>query len=258
MPVLRQCAFALLLFAFAASAGAQGSRIDLPTRAGATTALYVERVAGARATLLLLPGGRGGFGRIVDGRPDSRNFLVRSAALFAAQGYHVAILGRPSDREDLDFAYRIGADHLVDIERTVEHLRRELGVPVWLVGTSRGTISATAAAIRMQQAVAGLVLTASVTARDRPGGLPTQDLAAIRVPTLVIHHRDDACPICRPHDTAAIARGLVNAPVRDHVLVEGGGPPQGDRCEALHWHGFVGVEAETVARIAAFVRRPSR
>lgn len=249
---------ALLLALGTLPVAAQGTRSDLPTRAGVTVALYVQRVPGARATLLLLPGGRGGFGRMVDGRPDSLNFLVRSAPLFAAQGFHVAILGRPSDREDLDFATRISAEHLTDIERTVAHLRAELQAPVWLVGTSRGTISAAAAAIRLQDAVAGLVLSASVTARDRPGGLPTQDLAAIRVPTLVIHHRDDACPICRPGDTAAVVRGLVNAPVRERILIEGGGPAEGDRCEALHWHGFVGTEAETVGRIAEFVRRPSR
>jgi pimeloyl-ACP methyl ester carboxylesterase len=236
----------------------QGRAIQLPTRAGVTSALWWQPTPGARATVLLLPGGRGGFGRIEDGRPTGANFLVRSAALFAAQGFNVAILGRPSDRDDLDFASRIGADHLADIERTIEFVRREHDVPVWLVGTSRGSISAAAAAIRLQGAVAGLVLSASVTARDRPGGLPTQDLAAIRVPTLVIHHREDACPICRPGDTGAIVERLVNAPAREHILVEGGGPPRGDRCEALHWHGFVGVEAESVARIAEFVRRPSR
>lgn len=255
---MKQLLLGSMLVLAALAAQAQGRELELPTRAGVTSTLWWQPAAGAGATLLLLPGGRGGFGRVEDGRPTSKNFLVRSAARFAALGFNVAILGRPSDRDDLDFASRIGADHLDDIERTIEFVRRQHDVPVWLVGTSRGSISAAAAAIRLQASVAGLVLSASVTTRDRPGGLPTQDLAAIRVPTLVIHHREDACPICRPGDTAAIVRGLVNAPAREHVLVEGGGPPQGDRCEALHWHGFVGVEAETVARIAEFVRRPSR
>ena len=248
---------ALALLAGAALAQAQGSRVELPTREGVTTALYWEPVAGATATVLLLPGGGGGFGPVKGGRPSSPNFLVRSAAHFAAQGFNVAILGRPSDMAELGFEERTGENHLADVRRVIEHLKRERDVPVWLVGTSRGTVSATAAAIRAQAPIAGLVLSASVVRHDRPGALPRQDLAAIQVPVLLLHHRDDACPICRPHEVPAVLRGLVNAPARKLVMLDGGGPPAGDPCGPLHWHGFVGIERAAVDLIAAWIRRPT-
>jgi hypothetical protein len=40
-----------------------------------------------------------------DGRPQSGNFLVRSRDLFAAEGFNVAIVGRPSDVADMDTGF---------------------------------------------------------------------------------------------------------------------------------------------------------
>ena len=72
-----------------------------------------------------------------------------------------------------------------------------------------------------------------------------------------MHHRQDACRICRPERAERIVAGLKNAPVRSLQLVDGGGGAQGDPCEAMHWHGFVGMEKEAVAAIAAWIRKPS-
>ena len=50
-----------------------------------------------------------------DGRPQSGNFLVRSRDLFAAEGFNVAIVGRPSDVADMDTGFRAGAAHMQDL-----------------------------------------------------------------------------------------------------------------------------------------------
>jgi hypothetical protein len=97
--------------------------------------------ADAMATLVLLPGGAGSIG-LRDGQPQSGNFLVRSRELFRAQGFEVAIVGRPSDVNDLDDAFRASAPQVEDLRHVVEDLRRRSGRPIWLVGTSRGTVSA--------------------------------------------------------------------------------------------------------------------
>ena len=244
---------ALCWAAAVTGARAQGQAFDVPTRAGVTTSMYWAAAPGARATMLLFPGGDGGFGRVEGGRPGSRNFLVRSVPLFLARGLNVAVFGRPSDKPDLDYADRVAEPHLTDIERVLDDLRARSAAPVWLVGTSRGTVSATAAAIRLQGRVAGLVLSSSVVSPRRTGAVPTQALAALRAPVLVVHHAQDACPICAPGDVPAILRGLSNVADKRQVMVQGGGPPEGDPCGALHWHGFFGQEAQVVGTMADWI-----
>jgi hypothetical protein len=49
---------------------------------------------------VLLPGGKGGIG-MQDGAPASENFLVGNRERFAAGKFDVAVVGRPSDQQDL-------------------------------------------------------------------------------------------------------------------------------------------------------------
>ena len=80
---------ALLLATLCAASHAQGMLLKLPTRDGITTNVWWEPVDGARATVLLFPGGGGGFGKVDSGQPSSRNFLVRSLQHFRAAGLSV-------------------------------------------------------------------------------------------------------------------------------------------------------------------------
>ena len=231
--------------------------ITLPTRPGVTVSAWYMPRPGATATLLLLPGGAGGLG-MRNGQPQSGNFLVRSRELFAAQGFHVAAVGRPSDVADMDTAFRAGEAHVQDLARVVDELRARSPVPVWLGGTSRGTVSAAAAAIALgPERVAGVVLSSSITAYKLRGAVPTQALDKLRVPVLVLHHERDACHATAPHEVPFIMKGLVNAPVKKLAWARDGGPPRGDPCEAFHWHGFVGMEPQAVETIARFVRAPA-
>jgi hypothetical protein len=213
----------------------------------------------AVATVMLYSGGGGGFGKMgADGWPDSRNFLIRSAKLFAENPFNVILVGRATDVTGLDGPTRIGDDHDLDNQAIFRAIKTKSAVPIWLVGTSMGTISVTAAAIRdLGVNIAGIVLTSSVTAYRIKGAVPTQDLAKIKVPVLVLHHERDACKVCTPFEAKDIAKGLSNAPIKKTVLVSGGEGATGDPCEALHYHGFIGMEKEAVDLIANWIIQPS-
>ncbi len=246
-------AFALLL---ATGAGFAGDRlVTLETRPGVKVSYFWMERPAAPAVLLLLTGGPGGIG-YNNGVPTSPNFLIRSRDLFAAAGFDVAIVGKPTDHDDLDLAFRAGAEHVADLRRVVEKLRADTGKPVWLVGTSRGTVSAAAAAIALGDAVAGVVLTSSITQAKGPYAVEDLDLARIKVPVLVMHHKRDKCNATLPSDAGLVVDGLKNASVRKLLMVDGGSGARGDPCEPWHWHGYVGMEQEAVDAIVAFVRDP--
>jgi hypothetical protein len=235
-----------------------GQLFKVPTRPDINTTLFWEAQEGAKVTVFLFPGGRGGFGKVENGKPSSNNFLVRSVPYFLANGFNVAIFGRPSDTEDLDYADRISATHLTDVRVVLDFVKKLNPAPIWMIGTSRGTVSAAATVINMQDPdIAGLVLTSSIVNYKKPGALPRQDLSAIKVPVLVLHHAKDACTQCRPQEVPAILRGLTNAPIKKEIMTSGGANPIGDPCAALHWHGFIGMEKEAVDIIADWIRQPT-
>jgi len=82
-------------------------------------------------------------------------------------------------------------------------------------------------------------------------------LGAIHLPVLVVHHAKDACPLCRPADMPHLLRSLTNVPVKKLLMFDGGADPRGAACDALHWHGYIGMEKQAVDAIAAWIAAPS-
>lgn len=248
--------FLLALLAGATLARAEGDVVRLASRPNVTlTSHYLSR-PDATATVVLLTGGGGNIG-LTDGEPRSANFLIRSRQRFFEQGFNVFALGRPSDHTELDGVFRTSAEHLEDLRSVVWFLKESAGKPVWLVGTSAGTLSAAHGAIGLEDAIAGVVLTSSITSFQVTGAPARQALERVRVPVLVMHHRQDACRHSLANGTSWIMRGLSAAPVKKLVMVDGGHDPTGPVCEPLHWHGFINMEDEAVAAIAEWIRHPT-
>lgn len=107
--------------------------------------------------------------------------------------------------------FRTTENHGRDIAGVIACLRQNAAIPIWLVGTSWGTVSAANAAARLKapDAADGLVLTATITASSRQmTALPLSvDLSAIAIPTLLVHNTEDQCVIC-PFAKAPIAPWL--------------------------------------------------
>jgi pimeloyl-ACP methyl ester carboxylesterase len=205
-----------------------------------------------------MAGGHGGLQIFSNGafKWGDANFLIRTRQLFVDQGLTVAILDAPSDRQSPPFlsGFRQTAEHVEDIKAVIAWLREQAKVPVWLVGTSRGTQSAAYAAIALADSAGpdGLVLTSTILTETKGRPVPAMPLAKLHIPVLVVHHEQDGCSLCSISDVPALMNKLGNSP-RQQLLTFKGGENRGDPCEALAHHGFNGLEREVVAQTAAWI-----
>jgi len=246
---------ALLLFMSTFACAEEGMVLMDLGRGEARLPTYVMSNTKAIATLILLPGGDAGTGKIVEGKPTSGNFVSRTRDVFFASNFNVIVVYRATDLSALDYGYRV-KDHVSEIANVVAYAKQQFGKPVWLVGTSRGTVSGTAAAIALgENEVQGLVITSSVTSK-KTGAIATQNIGSLKIPTLVVHHKNDACKICVPYEASRITADLKSSPVKKFIMIEGGSDPEGDPCEAKHWHGFINYDAETVRIITDWIKNP--
>lgn len=246
--------------ALSAAASAQTSErvVDIPTRQGVTQRVLVLAPAAPKATLILFAGGHGGLQIFPTGsmRGSDRNFLVRSRQLFADQGVAVAIVDAPSDRQSPPYlrGFRQTPEHVADIKAVIAWARANIGAPVWLVGTSRGTQSVAHAATELtgSDGPDGIVLSSTILTDRLEPAVPAMPLERIRVPVLVVHHEQDGCRLCNFADLPALTSKLTNAP-RTQVLSFKGGESTGDPCGALAHHGYNGLEAEVVRQIVSWI-----
>lgn len=233
--------------------------IDIPTRPGVTQRFLYIAPDSPKAVAVLYAGGHGGLQLHPDGAFGwgEYNFLVRSRRLFVGDGLAVAVIDAPSDRQSTPFlnGFRQTPEHAADAKAVIAWLRGHANVPVWLIGTSRGTQSVASIAIALADGGGpdGIVLTSTIL-RDVRGGRPVTDmnLAALRIPVLVVHHQNDACPVCAVSGTSALMEKLTNSP-REALMIVSGGAAEGDPCEAFGHHGFNGVEGEVVDAIARWI-----
>jgi len=181
---------------------------------------------------------------------------LRSRQRFAEHGFLVIVVDGPSDRERLGYrsAFRQSAEHVAGVRVVIAWARQEAKVPVWLVGRSRGTLSAAYVAIELPSANGpdGLVLTSTVVAGGDELPVSAMSLGKLKMPVLVVHHEHDACRVCPYSGIPPLMRKLDMAP-RTKLRTFTGGDNRGDPCDGLAYHGFNGMEREVVAAIAAFV-----
>jgi hypothetical protein len=236
--------------------------VDIPTRPGVTQRFLYLAPERPRAAVMLYAGGDGGL-RIQSGQTITRlggNFLVRSRSLFTDTGLAVAVMDAPSDRQNGPHltAFRQTPQHVENASAVIAWLREQTRAPVWLIGTSNGTLSAAHIATQLSRergGADGIVLTATVlvspSGRTRP--VTNMPLDRIAVPVLLAHHKSDACVACPFAATGEVMARLSAAP-RKALLAFEGGITRGDPCEARAHHGFNGIEREVVAKIVDWIK----
>ena len=234
-----------------------GERVaDLPLGAGLTQRVLYDAPSRPRATLVMLPGGSGEVGVQRDGdlRHDD-NFVVRTRAEWVAKGYAV-LIPDTIDRTNLR-GVRSSQAYAELVDGLAAYAHSQARAPVFLIGTSQGTIAAMNGAAHARAGlVSGVVLTEPVS---MPGRLSSEtvfdaDPQDVRVPALVVANRDDVCDVAPPSMAPRIAAAMVRSPGVNVLAVSGGMQRSEKACGSLSPHGYYGIEAQVVGAISGWLR----
>jgi len=201
----------------------------------ANSAAVLMRPDAPAGGVILMPGGDG----LISPGPNGEinrllgNQLVRTRSAYLARDLAVLV-----------------ADADIDLARAVQFMA-QLKAPVTVVATSRGTIRA-AVGIAHGAKPNALVLTSGFLISESGSGPNVASILGTPnalPPTLVIHHRDDACKFTQP---AGVAPFIAWSAGRARAVWLSGGISVGDPCEARAYHGFNGLDDEVVTLATGF------
>lgn len=230
--------------------------VTLETRPGVRLSFFITGMGGVqpRAVGLMLIGGGGSIRLREEGgkiKFGDQNFLPRARREFIAAGIQPVILDNPTDQQGgkgMSDDFRMSEEHGQDLRAVIAEVKKRFpGLPVFLLTTSRSTLSGAYQARALGAELAGVALTSSLFRARNSAVLATFDFSAVRVPLLFVHHRADAC-FATPYYEAERVGGKYPL-----ISVSGGKPPETGPCDPLSAHGYFGKEAETVAAIAAWI-----
>ena len=226
---------------------------DLELEDGGSQRVLYAAPEKPRAVLIMLPGASGMVEIGMDGtiRRLRENFLLRTLPLWQAQGFAVVALSPPNGMSLL--GHRHTAAYAATIGQAVDFVRGRTAAPVWLIGTSQGAPAAVGGAARLGGKLAGSVVASAVTGRSSSGEtLFDSEPGLVGVPALIVANTGDTCPASPPGDAPKIAAALTKAPRKEIVYVESRAL-EGQPCEGKSPHGYFGIEAATVQRIAEWI-----
>lgn len=265
-------AFAILPLASGPTHANCGEVIRLETR-GAESITYgygATEAALSRAALVLLAGDTGYLNLDDEGcaRKLKGNTRVRNQKSLRQVGFATAVVDAPSDRQGKDGlgGFRIEEDHAKDLSLVIADLQKRTGLQVYVIGSSRGTISAAnAASCLSSQNAANATMLMSLLTLGRDGAFKPWvahsvfdlPLANITKPLSVVVHVDDKCP----RTPSGLGEKIVKKSTATHatILALKGGPENSMRARGLKAcagktpHGFVGQDEYVVRIISEFV-----
>ncbi len=235
----------------------QESFHSISTRDGVEQPLWLEEPDNPSHIIIIFTGGKGKLKISEDGIGRNGNFQVRTRHMFVEHGMTVVVVDKPDDRNNL-YRFRKTSEHAQDIKAVMDFMRKRLpGKPLWLVGTSRGAISAAniAARISGKESPDGIVLTSSVTIQSNSGldSLDDIDLSAITAPTLIVHHEDDGCYVT-PYDDAELLLPSLTSVKAKAFMKFSGGDTTGNPCKGKSYHGFLGIERQVITSIIDWIK----
>ena len=251
--MLNWCLLSILM-ASVSGCVSSGKLVKIDPAQGVTQGFILMTPEKPVANLILFAGGHGRL-RLTSGSNmvwGSAIFTVRSRGKFVDKGFQVAVIDAPYDKFGYMSINRMSEEHRTHVRAVADYMKSKANVPVWLVGTSMGTVSVANIAINDPDPYAGAVFTSSFQ------DVAFEDLSSITFPTLVVHHQKDACNVCSPLMAEKIYTKLTGSSSRELRWIEGG-YSTGDVCGPNAHHGFLGVEQKAVDAIEEFIlSRPGK
>ncbi|HTY99856.1 MAG TPA: hypothetical protein VMB75_08480 [Rhodocyclaceae bacterium] len=206
------------------------------TKAGEAVPYVLTRLEPPPKYLLILfPGGNGIVNpRIQDGRlayEKKGNFLLRAREHWVDDDFATIAMDATAAEDR--------------IQAVIDDLKgRFPSARIYLIGTSKGTYDTMALAAYLADKIAGEVHTSSLST------VASFDGRKYGNRQLVVHHRSDGCKVT-PFFAAEQSHTRYGT---DFIAMEGG-TSVGDPCEAYAYHGYNGIERETVAAIKDWIRQ---
>ena len=232
------CAALLLSIAVTTQAHAADELVTSARTAGGESVPYIltTKPGTPAYAVILMPGGRGVVNPRLEGGKltfqGGGNFLIRSRERFA-DGRFVAVSTDATTTPD----------RMLAIVRDLE--KRYGRIAIYVVGTSRSTEATMALARSLDGQVAGFIHSSSMN------GIATFDPRGMKSRNLIVLHVKDACRVTSP------SSGMASHNKYGTELIQmDGGKSTGDDCEAYAYHGYNGIEQETVDRIKAWIAKP--
>ncbi len=226
---------------------------NIPLSSGGSQRALYASPASPRAALVMLPGGDGNVGIGDGGGMDhDTNFLVRTRDLWLSHGYAVLIVDALSGKNMRGLRSSPGYARI--IEDVVRFAVAKRHGPVFLFGTSQGSIGAINGASHMPEGLLkGVVLTETVTRLGKSGETAFDaSPERVAVPALVVANKASQCRVAPAEDASPLAKAMSGAPEVKIVYVDGGETLTRE-CGSQSPHGYFGIEKETVAEIAAWL-----
>jgi len=230
-------AFFAILLAFGVIVGAAAKDVlaDVKTADGTkfTYLLTTNDPATPRYAVILMPGGPGKLDPRLDrgkiALTAGGNFLIRSRSLFADPKLVAA---------STDATSTPGR-----IQAIATDLQKRFGnLAIYVVGTSNSTNATLVLAESMDGQVAGFIHTSSFNR------ISSFDPRKLKSRNLIVVHEKDICRFTLPSTGQAS-----NKKYGTDLIVMEGGKTSGDDCEAFAYHGYNGIERETVGRIKEWI-----
>ena len=241
------------------SAAGEGVVEDLPLQGGGFQRVsYTAARRETKGIIVMFPGGTGEIDIEKSGHvKNAKNFVVRSDDLWRDRGYGVVLVDA-LDHQSMR-GQRSGAAYAEVTKKIIEFAHAQANVPVWVLGTSQGSIAAMNAASHAGGTpLAGLILTESVSIL---GGSHETVFDAhpdgVRVPSLVVANVDDRCKVAPPSMAQSIAQSIRHAPTTV-LTVSGGTQRTQDDCGSLTPHGYYGIEENVVDGIVDWMQKTQK
>jgi len=186
--------------------------------------------------LIMMPGGNGimDITQGDDGNPRFKmggNFLIRSRALFAdSQTVIISVDKWRSEKRMRAIVAGITAQYPT--------------IQIYIIGTSRSTQVTTDLAQSMDGKVAGFIHTSSM---PQVQGI---DGPHLKSRNLIVSHENEGCKT-----TPRYASVDAHERYGTQLITITGGISEGDPCGAYAYHGYNGVEKETVEKIKQWIKQ---